>query len=50
MKYRNVRTGRVLERPTTDEWLEASSGWERVDDEPIPEPELDDETESEDDR
>lgn len=32
MRYRNVRTGQVLERPTPDRWLEASSGWERVED------------------
>jgi hypothetical protein len=37
MKYRNVRNGRVVERPAADEWLEASAGWERVD-EPAPEP------------
>lgn len=30
-KYRNVDTGRELDRPGRDEWLEASSGWERVD-------------------
>jgi hypothetical protein len=35
-KYRNVRSGRVLERPTEDEWLEASAGWERLDDTPAP--------------
>jgi hypothetical protein len=41
MKYRNVRSGRVLERPAEDEWLEASAGWERID-EPTPEqPEAD---------
>ena len=37
IRYRNVRHGRVLERPTEDEWLEASSGWERID-EPVTEP------------
>ena len=37
MKYRNVKTGRVVARPHEDEWLEASAGWERVDD-PAPEP------------
>lgn len=42
MRYRNVRTGRVIERPTTDEWLEASSGWERVEDELAPDAEADD--------
>jgi len=36
MRYRNERTGRVLERPGVDEWLEASSGWARVE-EPKPE-------------
>lgn len=36
-KYRNTATGRVLDRPKEDEWLEMSSGWERVDD--VPEPE-----------
>lgn len=37
--YRNVKNGRVVERPSEDEWLEASDGWERVDefDEPTPE-------------
>lgn len=30
-KYRNTQTGRVLERPQEDEWLEASSGWTRED-------------------
>jgi hypothetical protein len=29
VKYRNAKTGRVLERPTEDEWLEASAGWTR---------------------
>lgn len=29
VRYRNVRTGRELERPAADEWLEASSGWTR---------------------
>lgn len=38
VKYRNTKTGRVLERPFEDEWLEASSGWERVDDAPAGEP------------
>jgi hypothetical protein len=39
-KYRNVRSGRVLERPAPDEWLEASAGWERVDElcDYLPEP------------
>lgn len=37
VKYRNVRTGRILERPSQDEWLEASAGWERID-APAPEP------------
>lgn len=37
IKYRNSKTGRVLERPREDEWLEASDGWERVS-EPAPEP------------
>lgn len=27
--YRNVQTGRTLERPAVDEWLEASAGWTR---------------------
>lgn len=30
VKYRNTKTGRILERPSQDEWLEASSGWERI--------------------
>lgn len=34
-KYRNVKTGQVLERHAPDEWLEASSGWERI--APVPE-------------
>lgn len=36
VKYRNVQTGRVLERPHPDEWLEASSGWSREESEPKP--------------
>lgn len=35
VKYRNVKTGRVYERPQADEWLEASSGWIR-EEEPEP--------------
>lgn len=31
--YRSVRDGRVVERHKTDEWLEASAGWERDEDE-----------------
>lgn len=38
VRYRNVLHGRVVERPAEDEWLEASAGWERLDDEPEPEP------------
>ncbi len=34
VRYRNMKTGRVYERPAPDEWLEASAGWERVD-EPV---------------
>lgn len=30
VKYRNVRHGGVVERHAADEWLEASSGWERI--------------------
>lgn len=30
VKYRNVQTGREVERPSEDKWLEASSGWERT--------------------
>lgn len=30
-EYRNVNTGRIIERPADDEGLEASAGWERVD-------------------
>jgi hypothetical protein len=30
IEYRNVRHGRVVTRHAPDEWLEASSGWERV--------------------
>lgn len=48
-RYRNQVTGRVLERPTLDEWLEASGGWERVDDdEPTAELELDDDERTDD--
>lgn len=36
-KYRNTQTGRLIERPHEDEWLEASSGWAR-EDESEPEP------------
>lgn len=36
--YRNKLTGRKYERPVEDKWLEASAGWERVEDEPAPEP------------
>lgn len=39
-QYRNIVTGRILERPQEDEWLEASSGWTRID-EPAPEPATD---------
>lgn len=35
MKYRNKVNGKVAERPGPDEWLEASAGWERVE-EPAP--------------
>lgn len=38
-KYRNVRTGRELTFRYADEWLEASEGWERVDEERAEEPE-----------
>jgi hypothetical protein len=48
VKYRNVRTGRILERPTQDEWLEASTGWERID-EPSLEPAAEDPNERTDD-
>lgn len=37
MKYRNVATGRVIERPSSDEWLEASSGWTREEEPAAPE-------------
>ena len=39
LTYRNIKTGRLLERPAPDPWLDASSGWERVaegDNEPTP--------------
>lgn len=36
-KYRNVQTGREYDRPAEDKWLEASAGWERID-EPASEP------------
>lgn len=37
VRYRNVRHGGIIERPAKDEWLEASAGWERVeDDKPQP--------------
>jgi hypothetical protein len=54
-KYRNVRSGRVLERPERDEWLDASAGWERVDEicdyapEPV-EPEADEPAEPADNK
>lgn len=48
MKYRNTQTGRVLERPAQDEWLEASAGWERID-EPSEDPAQDDEHEGSND-
>lgn len=35
--YRNIKTGRLLERPDPDPWLEASSGW-TLHEEPAPEP------------
>lgn len=35
VRYRNVQTGREWETPAADEWLEASSGWERIE-EPSP--------------
>ena len=37
--YINLMTGRTLNRPAPDPWLEASAGWERVaesDNEPTP--------------
>lgn len=34
MLYRNVVSGREVERPGPDEWLDASRGWERVGVEP----------------
>lgn len=37
--YQNLKTGRQVQRPTTDRSLEASSGWFRVEDDPAPEPE-----------
>lgn len=39
--YRNTKTGRLLDRPSEDEWLEASPGWERVDAPAPAEPRLD---------
>ena len=39
VRYRNVRHGSIVERHAADEWLEASAGWERID-EPTPELEL----------
>lgn len=48
IKYRNVRHGKVVERPAEDEWLEASGTWERID-EPADEPAAEDDIESEDD-
>lgn len=47
-KYRNVRTGRVIERPTRDEWLEASDGW-TWDEVPEPEAPAEDDNERTDD-
>jgi hypothetical protein len=52
VRYRNTKTGRIIERPYEDEWLEASSGWSREDaDEPadfVPSPDEDeDDTENE---
>lgn len=46
--YRNTKTGRVIERPYEDEWLEASSGWAR-EDEPTPEPSDNEQEEKEED-
>lgn len=34
VKYRNVEHGLVVERPSEDEWLEASAGWTRIEEEP----------------
>jgi hypothetical protein len=52
-KYRNKRNGVVAERHAPDEWLEASDGWERVDDVcdyiPTPEPADDDQHEGSND-
>lgn len=48
-KYRNVKTGRELERPAADEWLEASSGWEPVEAIPFEAIAADDDNEREDD-
>jgi hypothetical protein len=31
IQYRNVRHGGTVRRPAPDEWLEASTGWERID-------------------
>ena len=34
MIYRNVVTGREVDLPGTDDWLDASDGWERVEERP----------------
>lgn len=47
MQYRNVKTGRILSRPSEDEWLEASAGWERID-APADEPEPDEDERTDD--
>lgn len=35
MRYRNVVTGREVELPVPDWWLDASDGWERVEERPV---------------
>lgn len=35
MIYRNVVTGREVELPGPDSWLDASRGWERIEERPV---------------
>lgn len=45
IRYRNVEHGRIVERPSEDEWLEASAAWSRLDEPDADEQNQDDQDE-----